>query len=715
MYAYPKMIVADARDGMEYPMLTLCGGLSPDFHNVIAHEVGHNWFFGMIGNNETYRAMLDEGFTQFLTVWSETLIDGAREPDSSRSRYLHKYAPRPKTREESLYLPYLRQATDETSTPINTHSDMFNGAIGHGGGYGQVYFKTGTMLYDLQYVLGDELFLKAMQHYFSQWQFCHPYVEDFRNSIIQDTHVDLNWFFDEWITTSKYIDYAVKSVKKADSGKYTITFKRYGRAQMPLDFTVFTRDGKAQNYYIPNTWFDKKTDAITLKRWIGWDKVRPEYKATIQADGGIKNVIIDTSMRLADVNLLNSQWKTPVKLRFDRLLNYSIDRRYYQLCWRPDLWWNAVDGLKPGLHLEGNYMGKSKFLNLTAWYNTTVLQDGAYKSGNAQRDKVNFNLGYSSPLAFLDRDMNGFVQARILDGLYYTRTGMSQSLKNNNTLSLDFRTLWRPNVQDLDYLIFPIDWQANKWNNTVNATFQHAYSRFRSWGSWSAGIRASAPGSDYSYTATSGQWLHNVYLKRFLLRGRAFAAYYTGSVAPESMLFLGGANPEEMMENKYTRAVGFFPADWQGFGQNSNHFQYGGGLNLRGYSGYLAPSGKDSAQRLTYSGTAGAAINMELDFSQYLKIRQRKLTKPFSLNTYVFADAGIMNTNFTSEKLAFDLPRVDAGLGLALTIKSFGNRIQKFQPLVLRFDMPLFLSRAPYADNGQNFKFRYVVGVSRAF
>jgi hypothetical protein len=67
-YAYPKMVVADARDGMEYPMLTLDGGRDPDYRGLLVHEVGHNWFFGMVGNNETYRALLDEGFTQFLTA-----------------------------------------------------------------------------------------------------------------------------------------------------------------------------------------------------------------------------------------------------------------------------------------------------------------------------------------------------------------------------------------------------------------------------------------------------------------------------------------------------------------------------------------------------------------------------------------------------------------------------------------------------------------------
>ncbi|MEZ4917421.1 MAG: hypothetical protein R2836_10615, partial [Chitinophagales bacterium] len=70
MYGYHKMIVADARDGMEYPMLTLDGGSDPGYRGLLAHEVGHNWFYGMVNNNETYRAFMDEGFTQFLTAWA---------------------------------------------------------------------------------------------------------------------------------------------------------------------------------------------------------------------------------------------------------------------------------------------------------------------------------------------------------------------------------------------------------------------------------------------------------------------------------------------------------------------------------------------------------------------------------------------------------------------------------------------------------------------
>ena len=51
-------------------MITLDGGSDSRYRDLLAHEIGHMWFFGQVGNNETYRALLDEVFTQFLTAWA---------------------------------------------------------------------------------------------------------------------------------------------------------------------------------------------------------------------------------------------------------------------------------------------------------------------------------------------------------------------------------------------------------------------------------------------------------------------------------------------------------------------------------------------------------------------------------------------------------------------------------------------------------------------
>ena len=48
---------------MEYPNVTVIGESGTAFllDVVIAHEVGHNWFYGILGSNERTNAWMDEG------------------------------------------------------------------------------------------------------------------------------------------------------------------------------------------------------------------------------------------------------------------------------------------------------------------------------------------------------------------------------------------------------------------------------------------------------------------------------------------------------------------------------------------------------------------------------------------------------------------------------------------------------------------------------
>jgi len=172
-----------------------------------------------------------------------------------------------------------------------------------------------------------------------------------------------------------------------------------------------------------------------------------------------------------------------------------------------------------------------------------------------------------------------------------------------------------------------------------------------------------------------------------------------------------------MMDNKYTRSQGFFDPAWATIGANTNYFQYGGGLNLRGYAGYLAPQQlSDGSIVNTYKGQTGAAFNTELEFSNLVKIKRKNwLTNTFKLVTYLFGDAGVINSSSpsaTTLKMA-DI-RMDAGVGTALTIKKFGV-LQTVKPLTIRFDMPFFLNRIPAAGNQDYVQYRFVIGINRAF
>jgi hypothetical protein len=721
MYGYPKMIVADAQDGMEYPMLTLDGGYDPDYRDLLAHEISHNWFFGMIGTNETYRAMLDEGFTQFLTNWTYERIDGVqRVKYAAKSNYVERFIEPDYVRNSEVFNGYMMDAARGIETNINVHSDGYNGAIRHGGGYRQVYMKTAVMLYNLQYTLGDSLFLSAMQNYFNQWKFAHPYVEDFRNSVIQHTKVDLNWFFDQWIETSKTIDYGVKSVKRGErDGEYKIKFKRYGM-QMPLDFAVVAKNDSVYNYHIPNNWFVKKTKATVLPRWIGWDNVKREYTATVVVPDGIADVVIDPSTRLADVNMLDNNKNFSIKYRFDSKIYNPANWMRYELFARPDVWWNAYDGAKVGLHMNGHYMNYLHNIDATLWFNTGMGQN--LPDGTASKDKydnVNFRINYRTAT---DKFMQGsslYASAKALDGLNaYTLGFDRKDKKEKNRLYMYFKSMYRKDLNDLNYLLMPSEWTANQLNNTLNVGLEHVYSYKRGTGNINLGMRSSAFMSDYDFKTISLNVVNKNRLGRFNFNTRLVGQYGTGTYwASESSLFLAGANPEEMMDNKYTRSQGFFDPSMATMGATINNFHAGGGLNLRGYSGYLAPQLlSDGATTVyTYKGQTGAALNTELEFDGIIRARRQNwLTRTFKLTTYLFGDVGVINYNpVTDNVLKLSDVRADAGVGVALTIKRFGV-LQTVNPLTIRFDMPLFLNKAPAADQGF-IQYRYIIGISRAF
>lgn len=721
-YAYPKITVADAQDGMEYPMLTLDGGYDPNYRDLIVHEVSHNWFFGMVGSNETYRAALDEGFTQFLNSWTYQRIDGKqRIRYQYKSAYVERFTDPDFIRNSEVYNGYMSEAAKGIETNINVHSDMYNGAIRHGGGYRQVYSKAATMLYNLQYVLGDSLFLDALKHYAIQWKFAHPYFEDFRNSIIQYTHVDLNWFFDEWMETSKTIDYAICSVKKGkEADEYKIKFKRLGM-QMPIDFSVIGKNDSIYSFHIPNNWFVKKTSATVLPRWIGWDKVKPTYTATVKIPSGIYDVLIDSSTRLADVNMLNNEKKFPVKYRFDSKIYNPADWTRYELFARPDIWYNGYDGIKAGVNMNGNYMNYKHIFDLTVWFNMGIGQNYLDRYEHISThgyDVASYRASYRTATDKFMKGSSVYATAKSLDGLRaYTLGFDRKDISGKNKVYMFFKSMYRKGFDDLPYLLNPMEWQINALNNTVNTGIEHTYSYKRGTGSINLGLRSTALMSDYDYQCISLNTINRTRLGKLNLNTRVVLQYGSGkNWASESSLYLAGASPEELMENKYTRAQGFFDPEWAKISMQTNYFQHGGGLNLRGYAGYFAPQEKsDGAVVYTYKGQSGAAVNAELEFSSLVKIKKQNwITNTFKLVTYLFGDAGIINYNQPDEDiLKMSDVRVDAGIGAAFTIKKFGV-LQTVNPLTIRFDFPFFLNRIPPTDKGY-FQYRFVIGVNRAF
>ena len=196
-YAYPVVSAVEgpgnaSSGGMEYPMITLI--TSPkagrqELDGVIAHEVGHNWFYGMLGNNEREHPWMDEGINTFYEFRYEA--EKYRGNSMMGSFIDPKY--RDKSAEEYQAAIYRSLKVVTINEPVETPAAAFPSEFDYGM---VVYVKAAEWMFLLEKALGKENFEKGMQAYFSDWKFQHPYPEDLRESLERSTGLSLEKDFD---------------------------------------------------------------------------------------------------------------------------------------------------------------------------------------------------------------------------------------------------------------------------------------------------------------------------------------------------------------------------------------------------------------------------------------------------------------------------------------------------------------------------------------
>ncbi|HET9134993.1 MAG TPA: M1 family aminopeptidase [Candidatus Kapabacteria bacterium] len=308
-YQYRNFTNTHAGDGgMEYPQLIMDG--SPNA-GLIMHEGGHQWFYGMIGNNETRYAFLDEGFTEFIEMTGMDWYYGRhneRSPYRDTSWLSKLFIPEYDSR-RNYYSPYLSLASSGYEEPLTIPHDWFRENVNAG----QVYFKTLAGLAQLEYVMGDSMFWVGMKEYFRRWHFKHPNLNDFKRTMEDVSNSDLDWYFDQWFGATRTIDYRAGSVSSGDpiTGGYptTITACNNDIGVMPLDLTLHYTDGTTGLATIPlavnqGTAYQKPEAGRIF--FPPWDWVSREYKGMAITPKEVSWYEIDTSGRLMDIHPENN-------------------------------------------------------------------------------------------------------------------------------------------------------------------------------------------------------------------------------------------------------------------------------------------------------------------------------------------------------------------------------------------------------------------------
>jgi hypothetical protein len=183
---YPFNVVTAAEirmgstGGMEYPTITgithYSSGKALDM--TIEHEVGHNWFYAILGTNERSFPWMDEG----INTYYDNRYEALKYP--SPSREMIQAAPGSPNQELLLINTLAKERKDQ---PISTSSEDFTKE-----NYSLIaYAKTGLWMKQLEDSLGAPLFDSCMRQYFFDWQFKHPYPEDFRAVMERTSRRDL--------------------------------------------------------------------------------------------------------------------------------------------------------------------------------------------------------------------------------------------------------------------------------------------------------------------------------------------------------------------------------------------------------------------------------------------------------------------------------------------------------------------------------------------
>ena len=287
--------------GMEYPMATLITGERPlsSLVGVSVHELFHSWYQGALATNESLYSWMDEGFTSYASNYTMNylkklkLLKGEVEDE-------------PMLGDVASFCKWQLRGKEE---PLSIHADHYVSNTAYSIG---AYTKGAVFLEEIKYILGEQTFQKGLMQYFNEWKMRHPNPNDCIRVFEKISDLELDWFKEYYVYTTKQIDYGINKV--TDAGSTTeVTLKREGLMMMPLDIMVVYTDGTKEQFYIPLDLMrgEKPNEFPKIKRTTlpDWTWTYPTYDFEIPAaKNKIAKIIIDESMRLADVNRDNNVW-----------------------------------------------------------------------------------------------------------------------------------------------------------------------------------------------------------------------------------------------------------------------------------------------------------------------------------------------------------------------------------------------------------------------
>ncbi|RLG42314.1 MAG: hypothetical protein DRO05_01495 [Thermoproteota archaeon] len=215
-YPYPEFRVVEVHSwfgGMEYPTIIF---ISSDLYSgevedsyawsllqlVIAHEVAHQWWYGVIGNDQYENPWLDEALTEYSGMLYFKFVYGDREFQRMFNEYVAN--------------DYYKYVAEKGDYPIATSVANFTNPEA----YNAIVYSKGAMVFRLlNYLMGDEAFFRGLRLYYEQNRFGITKPKDLIDAFEASSGQQLDWFFNRWVFNSGTPSYEIIDVITSKSGR----------------------------------------------------------------------------------------------------------------------------------------------------------------------------------------------------------------------------------------------------------------------------------------------------------------------------------------------------------------------------------------------------------------------------------------------------------------------------------------------------------------
>lgn len=237
-----------------------------------------------------------------------------------------------------LHMLSARKNVDQSLTTPNDSLIRFNQKIAN-------RYKAGLGLAYLADYTGKANVDQSVREFYKYYKLKASTAADFKFIVVENSNKDINWFFDEYVSTTRKIDFKITKVLKTQDS-LAITLRNKQETNVPISLFGIRNDTVVSKYWFTNI-TNEKTFHIPRNNEerlvLNYDQTIPEFN---QRDNW---------------KSLNGFFSSNKKLKF-QFFKDAEDPYFNQVFYVPILGFNKYDGLSPGIRLYNKTLLERPFI-----------------------------------------------------------------------------------------------------------------------------------------------------------------------------------------------------------------------------------------------------------------------------------------------------------------------------------------------------------------